>query len=146
MTGEGQETTDTMTDPVVDQMFHWGTGRRKTSVARVRLRRGTGVFLINRRDLDDYFTRERDRAAVRSPLKATRTLSKYDVLANVGGGGLSGQVGAVVLGIARALSKAESTLEDSLRESGFLTRDPRMVERKKYGRRGARRGCQFSKR
>jgi len=125
---------------------YWGTGRRKSSVARIRIRRGEGVFQVNAQDMEDYFVRERDRDYVRAPLKATRTLNKYDVLARVGGGGITGQAGAVVLGIARALREAEPETEHSLRDEGFLTRDARMVERKKYGRRKARRGFQFSKR
>lgn len=122
------------------------TGRRKSSVARVRLRRGSGVVKINSRDLEIYFPIERDRAAVLAPLKATKTLGRYDVIAKVSGGGDTGQAGAVMLGVARALNKASEDHAPVLRENGFLTRDSRMKERKKYGRRGARRGFQFSKR
>jgi len=125
---------------------YWGTGRRKSSVARVRIRRGEGVFLVNGREMEDYFVRERDRDYVRAPLKMTRTLNKYDVLVRVNGGGETGQAGAVVLGVARALCQAEPEGEHVLREGGYLTRDARMVERKKYGRRKARRSYQFSKR
>ena len=126
--------------------YYWGTGRRKTAVARVRIRPGEGKFLINKREIDVYFPEDRDRNDVTAPLKATNTLSKFDVFANVKGGGPSGQAGAVLLGVARALRKADATLEHSLRDGGYLTRDSRMVERKKYGQRGARRRFQFSKR
>ena len=131
---------------MVNDTYFWGTGRRKSSVARVRLRPGNGEFLINSRQFEEYFTRERDQAAVRSPLTAARALGQYDIYVNVQGGGPTGQSGAVLLGIARALCKAQADLEEALRDGGYLTRDARMVERKKYGRRGARRGCQFSKR
>lgn len=127
-------------------MFAWGTGRRKTSIARVRMRKGTGVVVINGRPLDHYFPLEGDRAAVTSPLHVTKTMGKYDIFANVHGGGPSGQAGAVRLGLTRALLTVEPPLEPKLREEGFLTRDPRMKERKKYGRRGARRGFQWTKR
>ena len=129
-----------------DVKTYCGTGRRKSSVARVRIRRGEGQFVVNGRDMEDYFVRERDRDYVRAPLKVTRTLNKYDVLVRVNGGGITGQAGAVVLGIARALRMAESETEHVLREGGYLTRDARMVERKKYGRRKARGSFQFSKR
>ena len=131
---------------MVDDLYFWGTGRRKSAVARVRMRGGSGKFQVNGRDCEEYFTRERDQAAVRAPLTASKTMGKYDIFVNVRGGGPTGQSGAVLLGIARALRKAEAELEEVLREGGYLTRDSRMVERKKYGRRGARRGCQFSKR
>ena len=124
----------------------WATGRRKSSIARVRLRRGTGAVSINSRELEIYFPVERHRGAVLAPLKATKTLGKYDIIATVHGGGISGQAGAVMLGVARALNKISDELAPALREGSYLTRDSRMVERKKYGRRGARRGFQFSKR
>lgn len=130
----------------VDEPFIWGTGRRKTSVARVRVRPGEGIFTVNGRDVNAFFTQERDRQAVHAPLKATDCLGRYDILVNVKGGGYAGQAGAVVLGIARALLKDNPVLMPKLREGGYLTRDARMKERKKYGRRGARRGFQFSKR
>jgi small subunit ribosomal protein S9 len=123
------------------------TGRRKSSVARVRVHRGAGVVKINSKELDIYFPVERHRNAVLAPLKATKTLGKYDISAEVSGGGMVGQADAVMLGVARALLKlggAEN--EAALRDGGFLTRDSRMKERKKYGRRAARRGFQFSKR
>jgi small subunit ribosomal protein S9 len=129
-----------------DKSIFLGTGRRKTSVARVRLFHGTGVIRVNERDLDTYFLTEDHRLTVNAPLRLTKTLGKYDVTTRVGGGGISGQAGAVALGIARALVRADSTLEAVLRENRMLTRDSRMKERKKYGRRGARRGFQFSKR
>ena len=123
-----------------------GTGRRKSSVARVRLFRGDGEMLINGRKANDYFTDDRSREAILQPMKVTKTLNKYSVKANVDGGGLGGQAGAVVLGIARAISKADRDAESHLRDAGLLTRDGRMKERKKYGKRGARASFQFSKR
>jgi len=131
---------------VADDIYIWGTGRRKTSVARVRLKRGTGRIVVNKRDADEYFKLESLREAVRAPLKATKTLGKYDIFANVDGGGPSGQAGALLLGIARALLKADSSLDAPLREGGLLTRDSRMKERKKYGQKGARKRFQYSKR
>ena len=129
-----------------EKSIYQGTGRRKTSVARVRLFHGTGAIRVNSRDLEAYFLREDHRLTVNAPLRLTKTLGKYDVTTRVTGGGISGQAGAVALGIARALVLADSTLEAVLRENRMLTRDSRMKERKKYGRRGARRGFQFSKR
>ena len=126
--------------------FFWGTGRRKTSVARVRIRAGTGKFEINKRPFEKYFTEDKDRADVLAPLKATETFGKVDVFVNVQGGGFTGQAGAVLLGVARALKTANAEYEAALRAGGYLTRDSRMVERKKYGRSGARRSFQFSKR
>ncbi|MFQ5861853.1 MAG: 30S ribosomal protein S9 [Candidatus Brocadiales bacterium] len=126
--------------------FVWGTGRRKTSVARIRLIEGNGDVTINKCPLDDFFSREIDRAAVLAPLKVTNTLGKYKVFVSVTGGGGTGQSGAVSLGIARALVKADSGHLDLLREHGLLTRDSRMKERKKYGRKGARKSFQWTKR
>ena len=126
--------------------YIWGLGRRKTSVARVRLRRGGGKISVNGRDLEEYFNEDRDRQSVRSPFSATKTLGMYDCIANVKGGGFTGQAGAVTLGIARALLRIDETFIGALREAGLLTRDPRMKERKKYGLHGARRATQFSKR
>ncbi|MCS6970735.1 MAG: 30S ribosomal protein S9 [Planctomycetota bacterium] len=123
-----------------------GLGRRKTAVARVRLTPGTGVIMINGRPLDSYVPTERLRRDLQNPLRLTETLGRYDVQATVDGGGISGQVGALILGIARALVKAEPSAHPVLRRHGLLTRDDRMVERKKYGLHKARRGCQFSKR
>ena len=136
------------TFPAPDPKKHyfWGTGRRKTAVARVRIRAGTGKFEVNERPMEKYFTEDRDRQDVVGPLKATETIGKVDVFVNVKGGGPSGQAGAILLGVARALKTANSEYDDALRAGGFLTRDSRMVERKKYGRAGARRSFQFSKR
>jgi small subunit ribosomal protein S9 len=124
--------------------FFWGTGRRKESVARVRLKVGTGKMTINGREMEAFFHIEKDQRIVTEPLKAAK--AKYDVIVLVNGGGTTGQAGAVKLGVARALLKADGTLEKGLRDKGMLTRDPRMKERKKYGRKGARKGFQFSKR
>ncbi|TVR02629.1 MAG: 30S ribosomal protein S9 [Spirochaetaceae bacterium] len=123
-----------------------GTGRRKTSVARVYLRPGTGAITINGRDAADYFETKTHLYVVKQPLAATDSETKFDILVSVAGGGKSGQAGAVRHGIARALVKEDETNLRSLRASGFLTRDPRMVERKKYGQPGARKKFQFSKR
>ena len=124
----------------------WGTGRRKRAVARVRLMPGEGMIQINGRPLIDFFPRARDQKLVLAPLQATNTEARLDVFVNVHGGGITGQTGAVLLGIARALMKIMPETERLLREKGFLTRDARQVERKKYGRSGARRSFQFSKR
>ncbi|MBQ3850320.1 MAG: 30S ribosomal protein S9 [Clostridia bacterium] len=123
-----------------------GTGRRKKSVARVRLVPGTGVITINKRDIDDYFGYETLKMIVRDPLKLTDTLGKFDVLVNVYGGGFTGQAGAIRHGISRALLNVNPELRGQLKKAGFLTRDPRMKERKKYGLKAARRAPQFSKR
>ena len=133
-------------EPKVKQTFIWGTGRRKTSVARVRVAPGSGKIQVNGRALNDYFSSERDRKAIFGPLEVTNTGGKMDVLVNAGGGGPTGQAGAIVMGLGRALAKYDQSLEVALRGSGFLTRDSRMKERKKYGQRGARRRFQFSKR
>lgn len=124
----------------------WGLGRRKTSVARVRLLPGTGKITVNKRPVEEYFPVDRRRKSVFRPLEISGALERYDVHVNVQGGGETGQAGAILLGIARALEKAEPELRGDLRLNGMLTRDSRMVERKKYGLRKARRGCQFSKR
>jgi len=126
--------------------YFWGTGRRKTSVARVRLKKGTGQIVINDRDLKTYFPRERDRLEVVKPMRIAEKDKEYDALVQVEGGGIAGQAGAVQLGIARAIVKAHETLDPVLREHGMLTRDSRMKERKKYGQPGARKRFQFSKR
>ena len=126
--------------------FYWGTGRRKTSVARVRIAPGKGELKINNRELDKFFTRPQDISNVIAPLKATKTEKSLDILVNVKGGGITGQSGAIMLGIARALKIYDPTLLPALRDGGFLTRDGRMVERKKPGQSGARRRYQFSKR
>lgn len=126
--------------------FIWGLGRRKTSVARVRIRPGTGKFVINKREVDHFFRLIKDRAAVRTPLGVTDTAKSIDVFVNVRGGGVSGQAGAVSLGLARALAKSNPEHDTALREQNLMTRDARKVERKKYGQPGARKRFQFSKR
>lgn len=126
--------------------YIWGTGRRKTAVARVRLRRGAGTFLVNDRPYEQYFTSERERVVATAALRSTKRLGHYDIFVRTEGGGPTGQAGAVLLGTARALKLAEPRLEPVLRENGHLTRDSRQKERKKYGQRGARRSFQFSKR
>ena len=123
-----------------------GTGRRKKSIARVRLLPGSGSITINKRELDNYFGMETLKMIVRAPLTLTDTLSKVDVFVNVYGGGYTGQAGAIRHGIARALLVAEPALRPALKKAGYLTRDPRMKERKKYGLHAARRAPQFSKR
>jgi len=135
-----------MTEVADAKRFFWGTGRRKTAVARVRIRPGSGKFLVNKKSPEEYFNNERDRMLAHKPFKVTETTGKYDVFANVFGGGIAGQAGALVLGIARALVRADPSLERTLREAGMLTRDSRMKERKKYGHKKARKSFQFSKR
>ncbi len=126
--------------------YWWGTGRRKSSVARVRIKPGDGKLVVNKKDLKDYFVREQDRKAVLAPLVTVDAQKTFDIFINVKGGGTTGQAGASLLGIARALKKYDENYLQALRDSGHLTRDPRMVERKKPGQRGARRKFQFSKR
>ena len=121
-------------------------GRRKEAVARVQLMPGEGKITVNKRAIDNYFIRETDRIIVHQPFAATNSLKKYDVLANIRGGGLNGQAGALRHGISRALIKADPELKDILRKQGFLTRDPRAKERKKYGQKGARKRFQWTKR
>ena len=128
------------------QVQYYGTGRRKTSTARVRLVPGSGKVLINDRDAKDYFPYDTQLLIMNQPLAVTETEGTYDVLVNVHGGGFTGQAGAIRHGISRALLKADPDYRASLKREGFLTRDPRMVERKKYGLKGARRAPQFSKR
>ena len=124
----------------------YGTGRRKKSVARVYLMPGTGKIVINKRDIDEYFGLETLKLIVRQPLAATETADKFDVLVNVHGGGTTGQAGAIRHGISRALLQVDNDYRPTLKSAGFLTRDPRMKERKKYGLKAARRAPQFSKR
>ena len=126
--------------------FYWGLGRRKSSVARVRIKPGDGKLLINDKELNDYFRLEDDRRAVLAPLKMLEIEKTFDIFVNVRGGGTTGQAGAVLLGVARALRTYNETYMEVLRDSGFLTRDSRMVERKKPGQSGARKRYQFSKR
>ncbi len=130
----------------VNNPYIWGLGRRKAAVARVRIKPGEGKFLINKKEVDKFFCLDRDRNAVRKPLTVTDSAKQYDVWVNVGGGGTTGQAGAIVLGLARALMKSNPDAEGVLRENQVLTRDARKVERKKPGQRGARRRFQFSKR
>lgn len=126
---------------------YWGTGRRKTSIARVRLLpNGSGKFIVNGRELDKYFDREDLTVVTTQPLKLTKTEDMYDVVVKVRGGGISGQAGAIRHGVARALEKSDSSLRNKLKKAGYLTRDSRMRERKKYGQKGARARYQFSKR
>ena len=124
----------------------YGTGRRKSSIARVYVSAGTGKITINKRDIDEYFGLETLKVIVRQPLVATETTDKYDVNVNVHGGGTTGQAGAIRHGISRALLKVDADFRPVLKAAGFLTRDPRMKERKKYGLKAARRAPQFSKR
>ena len=127
--------------------YHYGTGRRKSSVARVRLfPNGTGSITINGRDMDDYFGLETLKLVVRQPLETTGLTGKVDIIANVSGGGVTGQAGAIRHGISRALLEMDAEYRPALKAAGFLTRDPRMKERKKYGLKGARRAPQFSTR
>ncbi len=128
------------------KVYYYGTGRRKKSVARVRLVPGEGKILINDRSLDEYFGLDTLKVIVKQPLTLTDTVSKFDVICKVIGGGFTGQAGAIRHGISRALLKADEELRPALKKAGFLTRDPRMKERKKYGLKKARRAPQFSKR
>ena len=130
----------------MSRLEYRGTGRRKTSVSRVRLLPGNGKITVNNKDMDDYFVYETLKVLVKAPLEVTETLDKYDVIADVKGGGYTGQAGALRHGISRALIESDSELRPILKKEGFLTRDPRMKERKKYGRKKARKSPQFSKR
>ncbi|GAC1405388.1 MAG: 30S ribosomal protein S9 [Pyrinomonadaceae bacterium] len=127
-------------------MQYYGTGRRKTSTARVFLRPGTGAIKINRKEFDQYFPNDAMRMMIRQPLQLTETASKFDILVNVAGGGVAGQAGAVRHGITRALLEFNADLRPTLKHAGLITRDPRIKERKKYGQKGARKRFQFSKR
>ena len=126
--------------------YFYGTGRRKSSVARVRVYNGTGKITINDRDIEEYFGLETLKLIVRQPLALTDTLAKFDIVCRVAGGGVTGQAGAIRHGLSRALLQYKEELRPELKKAGFLTRDPRMKERKKYGLKGARRAPQFSKR
>jgi small subunit ribosomal protein S9 len=130
---------------MADQRFY-ATGRRKSSVARVWIKPGSGEFVVNKRTLDEYFGRETSKMIVRQPFELTDNAGKFDVFVNVCGGGASGQAGAIKHGITRALLIANADLRGVLKKAGFITRDSRVVERKKYGRKGARASFQFSKR
>ena len=125
---------------------YYGTGRRKTSTARIYLRPGTGNVVVNRKAFDTYFPNETLRMIIRQPLNLTETANKFDILANVAGGGPSGQAGAIRHGITRALLEYNADLRPTLKHAGLITRDPRIKERKKYGQKGARKRFQFSKR
>jgi small subunit ribosomal protein S9 len=143
--------TDTLTAPATEtapttKSFIWGTGRRKTAIARVRIAMGSGKISINGRELNDYFPAEADRKSIFGPLEVTSLGGKLDIHARVSGGGPAGQAGAIVMGLARAIARHDKGLEPNVRGAGYLTRDSRMKERKKYGQRGARRRFQFSKR
>jgi len=135
-----------MAAPAAQQKYTWGTGRRKTAVARVRIREGTGRFLVNGLDANEYFPLEVQRMDVRAPLTLTEMSQRVDVFANIQGSGKLSQSGALRLGLARALKIYRPDLEGQLREAGLLTRDSRMVERKKFGHKKARKSFQFSKR
>ena len=135
-----------MAKAVSEKIVFYGTGRRKNAIARVRLVDGTGKIIINNKDLDEYFGVETLKVIVRQPLTVTNTLGKYDVVCKVQGGGFTGQAGAIRHGISRALLEANTEYRPILKSNGFLTRDPRMKERKKYGLKAARRAPQFSKR
>ena len=132
--------------PKAEKKYYYGTGRRKKAIARVRLIEGNGKISINGKDLDEYFKKETLKVIVNQPLVVTNTLTKYDVIASVNGGGSTGQAGAIRHGIARALNEANSEFRPALKSNGYLTRDPRMKERKKYGLKKARKAPQFSKR
>ena len=131
---------------MADQVQYYGTGRRKSSVARVFLRPGSGKFQVNDREMDKYFLTEAQRVVVKQPLVTSETLSTFDIHANVSGGGINGQAGALRMGIARALLEFNAELRKKLKVEGFLSRDARSKERKKYGQKGARKRFQFSKR
>jgi small subunit ribosomal protein S9 len=131
---------------VVNNPYTWGLGRRKSSIARVRIKPGAGAFLVNGKPMEVFFPTIQGQRRAKAPLEATETTETYDVFCNVNGGGVTGQADAVRMGLARALNGVNPTFYETLRDQGLLTRDSRMKERKKYGRRGARRGFQFSKR
>lgn len=131
---------------VVNNPYTWGLGRRKSAVARVRIKPGAGAFLVNGKPLDVFFPTLQNQQRAQAPLNATETGGTFDIFCNVNGGGVTGQADAVRMGLARALNTINPSHDEVLRDQGLLTRDSRMKERKKYGRRGARRGFQFSKR
>ncbi len=130
----------------VEKNAFYSTGRRKQAVARVWMMPGTGKIAINKREIDDYFGRATSKMVLRQPLELTETLGRYDIYVNVSGGGLSGQAEAIRLGVTRALMQINASFRPALKKAGYVTRDPRIVERKKYGQRGARARFQFSKR
>ena len=131
---------------MAEKIYYYGTGRRKNAIARVRLTEGSGKITINGKDIEEFFGMETLKVIARQPLTVTNTTSKYDVIVKVTGGGCTGQAGAIRHGIARALNEANEEFRPALKQNGFLTRDPRMKERKKYGLKKARKAPQFSKR
>ena len=131
---------------MAEKIYYYGTGRRKNAIARVRLTEGSGKITINGKDIEEFFGMETLKVIARQPLTVTNTTGKYDVIAKVTGGGYTGQAGAIRHGIARALNEANAEFRPALKQNGFLTRDPRMKERKKYGLKKARKAPQFSKR
>ncbi len=131
---------------MAEKIYYYGTGRRKNAIARVRLTEGSGKITINGKDIEEFFGMETLKVIARQPLTVTNTTSKYDVIVKVTGGGFTGQAGAIRHGIARALNEANEEFRPALKQNGFLTRDPRMKERKKYGLKKARKAPQFSKR
>ena len=131
---------------MAEKIYYYGTGRRKNAIARVRLTEGSGKITINGKDIEEFFGMETLKVIARQPLTVTNTTSKYDVIVKVTGGGFTGQAGAIRHGIARALNEANNEFRPALKQNGFLTRDPRMKERKKYGLKKARKAPQFSKR
>ncbi len=131
---------------VVNNPYTWGLGRRKSAVARVRIKPGAGAFIVNGKPLEEFFPTVQGQMRAKAPLLATETEGTFDIFCNVNGGGITCQSDAVRMGLARALNTVNGAYDDTLRDQGLLTRDSRMKERKKYGRRGARRGFQFSKR
>ena len=131
---------------MAEKIYYYGTGRRKNAIARVRLTEGSGKITINGKDIEEFFGMETLKVIARQPLTVTNTAAKYDVIAKVTGGGFTGQAGAIRHGIARALNEANAEFRPALKSNGFLTRDPRMKERKKYGLKKARKAPQFSKR
>ena len=143
---EDTATQQSQEQAAVSRQYYWGTGRRKRSVARVRVREGDGTFEVNGRPVEEYFPDLQWQREVRLPLQTADLVGKVDVFVNVRGGGLTGQAGAILMGLARALVAMRPDLHDAMREARYLTRDARKVERKKYGRRKARRSFQFSKR
>ena len=145
-TPEPEDTSRQVPAPAEGQHYFWGTGRRKSAVARVRIRPGTGKILVNKRQVDLYFHHQKDQQVVAAPLETAHMATSWDIWANVSGGGTTGQAGAIRMGLARAIAKAVPDVERDLRDQGHLTRDARMKERKKPGQPGARKRFQFSKR
>lgn len=126
--------------------YTWATGRRKNAIARVRIKKGSGKVEINKKPIEEYFPKKTDQMQIMQPLEVTDNLNKFDIFANVSGGGTSGQAGAIKHGLSRALVEVDEQNRPALKKNGYLTRDSRMVERKKYGKHGARKSTQFSKR